>query len=437
MANFYVDSNAAGAGTGADWANAFTTLGAAFTAGASGDTFYVAHNHASTTGSANTITGKGSAASPCRVLCVSSAGSVPPVAADLRTTATITTTGNSALTISGGVCLFYGITFNCGTGAVAARLVIGGTTDNRHRYVNCAFKKLGTTADSTAVTIGSGGRTQVVLENTTLELGAATDAIVIVGSFTWRGTASGYSGATIPTTGLFSLGSAGSDVFLEGVDLSALSNTIIRTPAGTTTLRVILKDCKLHASATIAPTPTGINPGVDVIRSDSGDTNYRSERYQYQGTMTTEIVTVRTGGASDGTTTISWEIVPTTNNDPDWPFQCYPISIWNDTVGAVTLTIEGTWAGVAVPTTADVWMDVEYLGTSGFPLGSFAYGGPTTILSAGVAHSASSETWGAGGTTKFKMAKTVTVAEKGPITVYVKYAHTTNTCWIDPKITVS
>src|SRR4029077_14277585 len=98
MANVYVDSNAAGAGTGADWANAYTTLGAALTAKAAGDSFFVAHNHAETAASAKVLTSPGTVSNPCFIYCVSSAGSVPPVSADLRTTATITTTGAFAIT---------------------------------------------------------------------------------------------------------------------------------------------------------------------------------------------------------------------------------------------------------------------------------------------------------------------------------------------------
>ena len=41
-------SVAAGAGTGADWANAYTTLSAAFTAKAAGDVFFVSEDHAET-----------------------------------------------------------------------------------------------------------------------------------------------------------------------------------------------------------------------------------------------------------------------------------------------------------------------------------------------------------------------------------------------------
>lgn len=85
MANHYVWSGATGGATGADWADAYLTLAAAATGSVAGDTFYVAHDHAETQASAMTITFPGTEASPNRVYCVDRAGSVPPVAADLRT----------------------------------------------------------------------------------------------------------------------------------------------------------------------------------------------------------------------------------------------------------------------------------------------------------------------------------------------------------------
>src|SRR5690242_12430843 len=126
MAHVYVDSNATGAGTGADWANAYTTLAAALTAKAAGDNFWVAHNHAETQTSAMTLTSPGTAANPCTVACVNKAGSVPPVSADLRTTATISTTGANAITAQ-GYMYCNGITLSAGSGAASVGITIGGS----------------------------------------------------------------------------------------------------------------------------------------------------------------------------------------------------------------------------------------------------------------------------------------------------------------------
>jgi hypothetical protein len=439
MANVYVYHAAAGAGTGADWANAYTTLAAAFTGGAAGDTFWVANDHAETQASAMTITPKGTAAAPSRVICaLRTGGSVPPVSADLRTTATITTTGNNAITISAAsvVCHFEGLTFANGTGAVNAALTISGN-DFRHNYKNCNFKKLGTTASASAMAIGT-ARSRITMENCTFELGNVTDAVAFGGKVIWENTAAAIVNPVL-TSGFLAPGNVSSDVTIRGVDLSKLTpgtSTLVRA-MGNPVHEIYMVNCKLGASVVVAAAPTITGPQVNLLNCDSGDTNYRSERHTYQGVLTTETTTVRTGGASDGTTTIAWKIVPTANNERDFPFSTFPIAIWNETVGSVTLTIEGTWAGGAVPTTADIWMEVEHLDTSGFPLSVGTSFGPADSLAAGTNHATSTETWGAGGTTKFKMAATITPAEKGPIYVTIKYANASNTVWIDPEITVS
>ena len=81
---------------------------------------------------------------------------------------------------------------------------------------------------------------------------------------------------------------------------------------------------------------------------------------------------MRTGGATDGTTPISWKMVTTANSSYSLPFVCPPIAIWNDTTGSArTATIEGIWGGGATPLDSECWVDVEYLGDASSPQGSF------------------------------------------------------------------
>jgi hypothetical protein len=433
MANYYVDSNAAGAGTGADWANAYTTLDAAFAARSAGDVFFVAHNHAQTQASALTLTSPGTAASPCFVYCVTSAGSVPPVSADLRTTATITTTGANAITFGNQWCYFYGITFNAATGANTSGISL--TTAGNSNQLNfqaCALRKLSTSGTVTGIVAGATQGT-VILDNTTLQFGATSDAIRPAGRFEWRNTASAVTGATIPT-GLIETASPGYTL-IEGVDLSALGSGTGIFRAGIGGQIAVLKDCKLGSSVTVASTPTSMALTVSLIRCDSGDTNYRTERYTYTGTLTTETTIVRTGGASDGTTPIAWKVVTTANSERIYPFECLPIFAWNDSVGS-SLTVTVECRSASIPNLDEMWMEVEYLGTSGFPLGNFATSGHADLLATGTANTSSSETWG-GSTSSFKLSKTITPQEKGPITVYVKIAKASYTVYVDPKITLS
>jgi hypothetical protein len=433
MADYYVYSGAVGAGTGADWADAFTTLPAAVSGKAAGDRFFVAHDHAESAGSAKSISFPGTAASPNICLCVNRAGSVPPVSADLRTTATITTSGTNLLTVSGGAYI-YGIAFSGVSG-------VGNTTVSFSGWLVFHSCLLRTQSSNTAtrIQIAASANQAVELINTSFQFGNASQGVLMNGSrMVWRDTATPVAGATLPTTLITGVG-RGIQVY-KNIDFSALSGTIVgpSVTANAGNGVHVLKDCKLHASATVSSSPDSPGaPHVQVIRCDSGDTNYRQESYQYAGTLTTETTIVRTGGATDGTTPIAWKVVTTAN--PEWhaPFECFPITIWNETVGsAITLTVEGIWGGGAVPNNDEIWMDVEYLGTSGFPIGSTATTTKADILASGSAVTSSSEAWG-GSTTAFKLSSTFTPREKGPITVLVKIAAASATFYIDPEITIS
>jgi len=239
----------------------------------------------------------------------------------------------------------------------------------------------------------------------------------------------------LPTT-LLQLVSTKSASLIEGVDLSALGAGKALFATLVVNAKAVFKDCRLGASVGVAGAITVAQTTVDLIRCDSGDTNYRQERYVFEGVLTTETTIVRTGGASDGTTPISWKIVTTAS--PKWfaPFKCFPLVIWNETVGsAITLTVE--CIASAVLNNDDIWFDVEYLGTSGFPQGNFATSGKTDILATGAANPTSTETWGGALTGKFKLSKAITPQEKGPITVYVRVAKASQTVYVDPKITVT
>lgn len=398
MAHVYVRSGAGGAGTGADWANAYTTLGAALTAKAAGDSFWVSEDHAETAGSAKTLTSPGTAANPCFIYCVDHAGTVPPVSADLRTTATVTTTGNFGITLAGGRAYCYGITFNAGSGANGQPLSVA-TGNSWWSLENCALNKLGTSGNSSAILFGASSSnitSRVDLKNTTLQFGSIADGCAMgVVNFSWKNTSSAIQGATLPTT-LFSTGGAmGGNALLEGIDLSALGSGKTLVAGVSTPRKYIFKDCKLGASVTIAVTPG--DPGgaeVYVVRSDSDGTNYRSEKYQFMGTQVIETTIIRTGGAKDGVTGLSWNLTTTANSRWVLPFEALPIAIKNAVTGSnIGVTLEGIWNAAALPNNDEFWLDVEYLGDASSPQGSFKPGSKSDNLATGSALTASTQAW--------------------------------------------
>ena len=389
MAGWYIYSGAAGAGTGADWANAYTTLAAALTAKAAGDDFWVADDHAETQATAMTLTSPGTAASPCRIICVRrSGGSVPPASANLRTTATVSTTAASAINFT-GFAYCYGVTFSAGSAANAAGINFGPIIPAWWRFEACKLK-LSNTSTTSRMTFGTNQTVTddqlLELVNTVLEFGSVSQGVAVRCPFRWWNTASAIAG-TVPTT-LFLTAATGLSGFAElrGVDLSAAGsgkNLVDVAPASYT--RYLLERCKLGASVAIT---TGAVPGqggveVVLINCDSADTNYRYQRTTYQGTITQETTIVRTGGASDGVTPVSRKMVSSANAKFFSPLESEPILFWNETVGsAITVTVEVVTDNVTL-TDAEAWLEVEGLGTSGFPLATFASDRAADILATG------------------------------------------------------
>lgn len=441
MATYYLRSGAAGAGTGADWANAYTTLAAALTGKAAGDTIYVSEDHAETQASAMTLSPGGTIANPVRVICVDHLGTVPPVSADLRSSATVTTTGTSSITFSGGGGTTYrGIIFNAGTGAGAGQIILPNSASTLLAFDNCSLRLVSTGGGK--ILLGNGGFVgcYVDLHNTTVSFAGTGQGFSNVGvHLRWRNTASALLG-TIPTT-LFDWSSNARSgiVEVDGVDLSAAGagKTLVGN-TNTNAARASFNNCKLNASVTKTAVP--VTPGsleVDFYRCDSSGTNYAFHRERYAGVLDHETTIIRTGGANDGTTGLSWKIVTTANANVDAPFESPPIAIWNDTTGSsVTATIEGIWGGGAVPNDDEIWVEVQYLGDASSPQGSFVNDGKADPLATAAGQASSSETWG-GSTTKFKLGVSFTPQQKGWIFARVKAAKASSTFYIDPKVTLS
>lgn len=436
MASYYVYSGAGGAANGTSWVNAYTTLTAAFSGHAAGDTYYVAHDHAESTAAAITLASSGTASAPTKVVCVNRAGSVPPVSADRRTTAQVTTTGASNINFN-SYTHYDGIIFTAGNGAGLASVFAPSSGTARLRFDNCSLRLGGTSTTSRIGNAVSGAALE--LNNTTVSFGAVAQGVGIHGLFSWRNTPSALLG-TIPTTVLVIGVNSGGTCDCVGVDFSAAGSgkTICGNQSAAEGVRFTLIDCKLDAAVTKAAVPSsGGSTEVDFIRSGASGVNYNVFSSRISGTLNEEITIVRTGGASDGTTAIAWKIDTTANCTYSLPFECPPIAVWNDTTGSsVTATVEGIWGGGAVPLDTEIWLECEYLGSSSSPLGSFVADCAADLLTAGANQTSSSETWG-GSTTKFKLSVSFTPQMKGWVYGRVKCGKASSTFYVDPKLTLS
>lgn len=382
---------------------AFSRLAASLTANraAPGDTVYVGDDHAETQAVAMTITPPAGLAKTTNILCADHTKH-PPTSSDLKTTAAVTTTGASALSINGGSAYFYGITFQASSGANNALLTLQPV--GYHVYDSCSLQKLGTASGSgTGIVLGATNQNGYVrLKNTTVKFGNVGDGIVTnTGSrVVWEDTPSAIAGATIPSS-LFIGNTCGpQDVLLRGVDISALgSNALLG--GGTGTLKVTLLNCKLGTSYAFG-TPL-IGQIVDSINSDSAasNLNYLVSRNLSTGSNTTATNPVRTGGASDGTTAVSWNIQTTANCSWTGPFSSMPISTWNGTTGTNrVVSIYGISNAAAVPNNDDIWFDVSYLGSSASPMATLATTTKSNLLASNAAYSADTSAWDSAATAR-------------------------------------
>ncbi|WP_136617077.1 MULTISPECIES: hypothetical protein [Mesorhizobium] len=427
----YIRSAASGSANGTSWANAYTTISAAFSAGNAGDTYYISEDHAESTAGNVPPNSKGTLANPTLCICADHTGSVPPVVADLRKTAQVNTTGFSNAIFFNGSTVYYGIIFTSGS----ASITLASSSAIAQKFDNCSLRIAGGNSGDSIGTSGGVGQ-RIELLNTTVSFSSVFQTINTGCDFSWRDTPSALLN-TIPNS-LFTLASGGK-LKCQGVDLSAAGSgkTIIGTPASNTTgATVELIDCKTNAAVTIAATPQSHGQiEIDAMRVGSSGVNYNQYRGRYTGSLIEETTIVHTGGASNGTTPISWKIVTTANATWHFPFEAPPIAIWNDTTGSpVTATVECRAA--AIPNDDELWLEVEYLGDASSPQGSFVSDVKATLLTAAAAQTSSSESWG-GSTASFKLDVTFTPQQKGWVLARVKAGKASATFYVDPKVTLT
>lgn len=415
----------------------------------SGNTIYVSDNHAETQSVSLTFTVN--SALLAKILCHNRLGSYPPVASDLTTGATITTTGATSITFGLiGSVYFRGLSF-IAQGVTGSSVMVGPTAvsqvQNWYCFELCSFQISGT-ATGSSVTFGSGTSATwlvVILDNSTVKFGAVSHYILNSSSqFTWRNTGQILvAGSAVPTTLFQEPSAAGcfNTIALEALDLSQITGSIFSNAASAIG-GFTIKDCKLNASATVTQ-PINTGQAVQLSRSDSSATAYKSSRSTYEAVESTETSIVRTGGYADPTGQVqSRKIVTSANTQWLRPYKSQPLSVWNSVVGSpITVTVYGTVNAGALPNNDDIWMEVSYLGSGASPLGSMVTTGKAQLWSANAAVPSDGSSWGGGGSgagwSPFKISTTITPQLPGYIVPVIKAAKVSTTFYIDPAVVVT
>jgi hypothetical protein len=117
---------------------------------------------------------------------------------------------------------------------------------------------------------------------------------------------------------------------------------------------------------------------------DNSSTNYREYFANALGTYQQDTTHVRTGGSTNGTTPVSWSLTCTTKARFLMPFVTRDIAQWNATSGS-SQTVTVYLMSTAALNNSQIWLEIEYPGSSSSPLGSTVntrmalLGTPTTL----------------------------------------------------------
>lgn len=430
-------------GTTADWTFAAIYADYVAQALAAGDRLYVSNNHAESVAAAITLTFAGTSSAPNYVLCVSDAAAPPTATA---TTATITTTGTANLSISGCVYL-YGVSLFHGTGGSSTSFTLSSQSGSSTVVDTCVLKRVayGGNALSLGPSSGTTGGHSVELRNTNLSFSGTSQYVACNGNVSIIGGAMA-AGSLTPASGIFNPDIKVAGISIQGFDFSGFAATVSPFKATATygACLSVMRNCKMPVGWSgnlVSGTISVKGQRFELHNCDAADTNYRLWVEDLSGTIRSETVVVRTGGASDGITPLSWKMTSNANAlFPMLPLNSPEIVKWNETIGTpVTVAIEVVTDGVTL-TNAECWLDVQYLGTSGFPLSLFANDAAADIFATPVNQTTSTATWTTTGLTtpvKQSLSVTFTPQEKGFIHAVVKLAKTSTTVYVDPLLTVA
>ncbi len=406
MADIYLDSvTGSDSDDGSTRALAVATLQDAVTKAGNDGRVFADDGHAETSASGTVITLE-ELANPVTIVSVDFAGTAdpnPPVEADVSPGAKLTTTGNSSITINNSGYI-RGFTFDMAVGAVSGApiLSINPKIGNQQYYEDCKFQ-IGPRSNSFLRMFISDGTSQTVTwKSCMVKFGHADQDIVLDQGafFLWEG--GGEETGSTDVDKLFALGSESSaHLSLIGVDLSGMKSTfdLLTGGAANNSTYFFFRNCKMPSSWTgslfdTAPTRPGAR-GL-MVNCDDGDTNYRLWLEDWLGVVRDETTVYRSGGASDGTTSISHKYTTTAAASFLTPFRGHAIESeanFDDIGSGLTATLHYMHDGANALKTKEIWGRVEYLGTSGFPLSLFADDAPVNVLSADANQSTSTADW--------------------------------------------
>ncbi len=399
-----------------------------------GDDIYIGMDHAETPGADRTYTFPGTAAAPNRVISINTTTEAYDKADNVQID---NSTGVFDITIAGHV-KFYGISLKVGDNFVC-------TASPQDVLFDDSVIEL-TRDNGSVFSFGSAaGQNILKLHNTDVNFsggGANTrfspkDA----GIFEWHGGVLSIGGT--PGNLLFDVMDETVFVSIAGVDLSAEPNNFFDVSDAADILAE-LHHCLINSAVSLT-SGTIASAGTKILMSGCDDTTgndlYRFEYVDYYGSIVhDDAIFVTTGGASDGTTPISWKMVTTANaTEFSEPLISPPIVVWVDGTGSKTFTVQCLWDSVTNIQNDEIWLEVEFLEAAADTDSAFANDGLADILATPADQTTNATAWTETLTNdnEFAIAVTATVNRVGPAICRVHLAKPSTTVYVDPKVTVT
>jgi hypothetical protein len=383
---YYVDSNAAGDNTGADWTNAFTAFESARAAASTaGDFIYVAHNHSESLGADATYT----FLADVRVICRNSGTDALATGAVIGAQA-----ANYAIALNGAFDVYvYGITFRTGTNVSSSRNITIGNTDGSHfEMESCRFETLQSNSSISQIILAHSGSTAnsyCKLVSCVIDQRHALHTIAIAGYVEMYQCSQGAS--------------------------NAAATVLFKALANGNGSKLQLRQRRHALRALFHGDPFGDTKVSDTIYADDGA--------QY-----------------DGTNRCSWVITTRENNCSYFtPYVSPWIDRYHSGTSAISLSLECLRDGnTTVYDNDEVWGEFSFQGNTGSTQADFA-NDRMALLGTPAAQTASTIAW-TGGTTpgKFKLESgSITPAEIGHLRARVVVGEPNITVYVDPKIRIA